>query len=336
MRRALFVACLLSLGAASATAQPHTIVALSHSDHTAYELDPGSGKILNRFTAVNQPHEGVASPDGRTFYAAIPNGPHVVILDAATFKEKGKIESEFFRSSRPNGSASPHGIALTTDGSKLYVGLENADIPGIVVYDTKANKVVKKIDVVLRGGHFLAIQPITDKLYYPMREDNRLLVIDTRTDRIVKILAIPGGPVGVGFAPNGEVWIHNDGDGTVHVIDGKKDEVVTVLKGLGQGAGRMAVSPDGRWAASTHSGSQDVTIIDAVKKEVAATIKIGRGPGFPIFAPDGSRLYVMNSGEGDVCVIDLKDMKIVARHKVGVNPFGGSLRFPGGRTGSQD
>jgi YVTN family beta-propeller protein len=336
MRRALFVACLLSLGAITAMAQPHTIVALSHSDHTAYELDPGSGKILNRFTAVNQPHEGVASPDGRTFYAAIPNGPHVVILDAATFKEKGKIESEFFRSSRPNGSASPHGIALTTDGSKLYVGLENADIPGIVVYDTKANKVVKKIDVVLRGGHFLAIQPITDKLYYPMREDNRLLVIDTRTDRIVKILAIPGGPVGVGFAPNGEVWIHNDGDGTVHVIDGKKDEVVTVLKGLGQGAGRMAVSPDGRWAASTHSGSQDVAIIDAVKKEVAATIKIGRGPGFPIFAPDGSRLYVMNSGEGDVCVIDLKDMKIVARHKVGVNPFGGSLRFPGGRTGSQD
>jgi YVTN family beta-propeller protein len=336
MRRALFVACLLSLGAASATAQPHTIVALSHSDHTAYELDPASGKILNRFTAVNQPHEGVASPDGRTFYAAIPNGPHVVILDAATFKEKGKIESEFFRSSRPNGSASPHGIALTTDGSKLYVGLENADIPGIVVYDTKANEVVKKIDVVLRGGHFLAIQPITDKLYYPMREDHRLVVIDTKTDRIVKVLAIPGGPVGVGFAPNGEVWIHNDGDGTVHVIDGKKDEVVTVLKGLGQGAGRMAVSPDGRWAASTHSGSQDVTIIDAMKKEVAATIKLGRGPGFPIFAPDGSRLYVMNSGEGDVCVIDLKEMKIVARHKVGVNPFGGSLRFPGGRTGSRD
>ncbi len=89
----------------------------------------------------------------------------MVILDATTFKEKNKIESPFFRSSRPNGSASPHGIALTTDGSKLYVGLENADIPGIVVFDTKANTVLRKIDVVLRGGHFLAIQPGTDKLY---------------------------------------------------------------------------------------------------------------------------------------------------------------------------
>ena len=327
MRIASFAtACVLCVAPAAAVAQSHTIVALSHSDNTAYEVDPVSGKILNKFTAVNQPHEGVASPDGKTFYAAIPNGPHVVILDAATFKEKGKIESPFFRSSRENGSASPHGIALTTDGNKLYVGLENADIPGIVVYDTRANKVLRKIDVVLRGGHFLAIQPNTDKLYYPMREDNRLVVIDTKTDQIAKIIAIEGGPVGVGFASNGEVWIHNDRDGAVHVIDGRTDTIVKTLKDLGKGAGRMAVSPDGKWAASTHSGSQDVAIIDAMKKEVAATIPIGRGPGFPVFSPDGSKLYIMNSGEGDVCVIDLASMKIAARHKVGVNPFGGALR----------
>ena len=152
----------------------------------------------------------------------------------------------------------------------------------------------------------------------------------------MKIIPIEGGPVGVGFAPNGEVWIHNDGDGAVHVIDGAKDAVVKVLNGLGKGAGRMAVSPDGRWAASTHSGSQDVAIIDAVKKEVAATITIGRGPGFPVFSPDGSKLYVMNSGEGDVCIVDLKAMKVAARYKVGVNPFGGGLRFPSGRARSQN
>ena len=309
-----------------ALAQAHTLVALSHSDNTAYELDMASGKILNKFTAVNQPHEGVATSDGKTFYAAIPNGPHVVILDATTFKEKGKIESEYFRSSRPNGSASPHGIALTGDGSKLYVGLENADIPGIVVYDTRANKVLKKIDVMLRGGHFLAIQPKTDKLYYPMREDNRVLVIDTKTDRVTKIIPIEGGPVGVGFAPNGEVWIHNDGDGTVHVIDGAKDVVVKTLTGLGKGAGRMAVSPDGKWAASTHGGTQDVAIIDAATRSVAATIPLGRGPAFPVFSPDSAKLYVMNAGGGDVAVIDLKEMKVTARHKVGVNPFGGGLR----------
>jgi YVTN family beta-propeller protein len=326
MRRACLAAVLALLATVSAPAQSHTIVALSHSDYTAYELDPATGRILHHFTAANEPHEGIVSPDGRTFYAAVPGGPHVVILDTATFREIGKIESEYFRSSRPGGSASPHGVALTTDGSKLYVGLENADIPGIVVYDTKAKRILRKIDVVLRGGHFLAIQPRTDKLYYPMREDNRVLVIDTKTDAITKIIPVDGGPVGVGFAPNGDVWIHNDRDGAVQVIDGRKDEVVKVLKDLGEGAGRMAVSPDGRWAASTHSETEDVAVIDAPAKTVAARVKIGRGPGFPLFAPDSSTLYVMNSGEGDVAVIDLKQMKVVARHFVGVNPFGGSLR----------
>ncbi|MCX5756433.1 MAG: hypothetical protein NTX19_10025 [Gemmatimonadetes bacterium] len=323
--RALIVAAAIVALPASVAAQSHVVVALSHADHTVYELDPVTGTILHQFKAADEPHEGIGSPDGKTFYAAVPNGPHVVILDGTTFKEIGRIESEYFTSSRPNGSASPHGIALTSDGSKLYVGLENADIPGIVVYDTKTRKVIRKIHVVLRGGHFLAIQPGTDKLYYPMREDNRVLVIDTKTDAITKIITIPGGPVGVGFAPNGDVWIHNDGDGTVHVIDSKRDSVVKMLKDLGQGAGRMAVSRDGKWAASTHGTSQDVALINAVTKEVAATIKVGRGPAFPLFSPDGTKLYVMNVGEGDVAVIDTKTMAVTARHKVGVNPFGGAI-----------
>ena len=282
--------------------------------------------MVHTFTARNQPHEGVASPDGRTYYVAVPNGPHVVVLDGATFAQKAVVESPFFTSTKNKGSASPHGIAITDDGRKVYVGLENADIPGIVVIDTATNRVLKKIDVVLQGGHFLAIQPKTGKLYYPMREDHRVLVVDTRTDTITKVIPISGGPVGVGFAPNGEVWIHNDGDGTVHVIDSEKDQVVKTLQGLGKGAGRMAVSADGRWAASTHGGTQDVALIDARTKEVAATIPLGRGPGFPVFSPDGSKLYVMNSGAGDVAVIDTATRAIVARHKVGVNPFGGSLR----------
>src|SRR5689334_14206884 len=90
--RTLFTTCVLLMPAA-AIAQSHTLVALSHSDHSVYELDPATGRVLHQFAAVNEPHEGIASPDGKTFYAAVPNGPHVVILDATTFKEKGRIES---------------------------------------------------------------------------------------------------------------------------------------------------------------------------------------------------------------------------------------------------
>ncbi len=326
MFRSLVTMALVALLPAAAAAQSHTVVALSHTDHTAYEVDPVSGKVLHTFTAAEQPHEGIASPDGRRYYAAIPNGPHVVVLDATTFAQVARVESPFFSSSRPNKSASPHGIAVTDDGARVYVGLENADIPGIVVIDTATNRVLKKIDVVLRGGHFLAIQPRTGKLYYPMREDNRVLVLDTATDAITKIIPLEGGPVGVGFAPNGEVWIHNDGDGAVHIIDSKTDAVVHTMRDLGKGAGRMAVSADGRFAASTHGGSEDVALIDAKARTVLARIRLGKGPGFPLFSPDGSRLYVMNYGEGDLAVIDTATKAVIARHKAGATPFGGSLK----------
>ncbi len=138
------IACVAALLPAAAAAQSHTLVALSHSDFTAYEIDPGHRAVLHKFTAQNQPHEGVASADGRTYYLAVPNGPHVVVLDATTFTQKAIVESPFFTSTKNKGSASPHGIAITDDGRKVYVGLENADVPGIVVIDTATNRVTQE------------------------------------------------------------------------------------------------------------------------------------------------------------------------------------------------
>jgi YVTN family beta-propeller protein len=331
-----------------AQTRDHSLVVLSHSNHTVYELDPSNGQILHEFVAPDQPHEAAITADGNTVFASVPMAAFVEILDGKTFKEKGRIESEYFKrapqirmgrdgapAGPPNTSASPHGMAINNEGTKLYIGTENADVSGVIVYDIKAAKVVKKIELLLEGGHYLAIQPGTDKLYYPHRADNRVVVIDTKTDRILKIIPVAGGPVGVDFAPNGEVWFHEDGDGSVTVVDSKKDTVIKVIQTGGKGAGRMAVSPDGKYAASPHSESQDVAVIDAVNKTLVSTVKIGKGPGFPLFSPDSTKLYVMESGNGDVVTVDLKTMSVAARYKIGTDPFGGGLRFENGRRTSQ-
>jgi len=347
LRTIIYAVSLTVAVAATAAAQDHTIVALSHSNHTVYEVDPATGKVLHEFVAPDQPHEAAITSDGATIFASIPAAAFVEILDGRTFTKKGRIETEHFKRTPqarpgrnggppgpPNTSASPHGIALNNDNTKLYIGTENADIPGVIVYDVKAGKVLRKIDVVLQGGHYLAIQPGTDKLYYPHRTDNRVVVIDTKTDRIVKIIPVQGGPVGVAFAPNGEVWFHEDGDGSVTVADSKTDAVTKVIQTGGKGAGRMAVSPDGRDAASTHSESQDVAIIDGASKEVLSTVKIGKGPGFPMFSPDSTKLFVLESGMGDMVVIDAKTMSVAGRYKLGTDPFGGGIRSTPRRTSS--
>jgi YVTN family beta-propeller protein len=235
MTKRFLIACFaVAFVSGAPAAGTHTLLVLSHNDHTAYELDPASGKILRSFKAIDQPHEGAVSADGKIVFVAVPNGPVVSILDGETFNEMSRIETPLFKrtprrapnapaGTPPQTSASPHGVALTNDGSKLYIGLENADVPGVVVYDVKARKVVKKIDLLLNGGHYLAIQPGTDKLYYPHRNDDRVVVLDTKSDRILKVIPVKGGPVGVAFRPNGEVWLHEDGDGSVTVVDSKTD-----------------------------------------------------------------------------------------------------------------
>jgi YVTN family beta-propeller protein len=329
-----------------ANAQSHTIIAHSQSEHAVFELDPVSGKILHQLKVASQPHEGTITPDGRTIFVSVPGSAHVVMIDAETFQEKGKIESELFHRKPPSrpapagarqrsNSASPHAVAVNGAGDKLYIGVENADVPGIVVYDLKSNRVLKKIDLLLTGGHYFAMQPKTDKIYYPHKEDNRIVVVDANTDRAVKIIPVKGGPRGVDYAPNGEVWLHQDTDGTVAVVDSKTDEVVSVIPTGGEGIGRIAVSPDGRYAASTRQETRDVAIIDIQTKKVIKNVRVGQGTGpstaplrimFPLFAPDSSKLYVMNPADSDVVVIDVRDWTITARHKVLPNTFGGVVR----------
>jgi hypothetical protein len=113
----------LALVGGACGAGTHTLLVLSHNDHTAYELDPASGKVLQSFKAIDQPHEGVVSADGKTLFVAVPNGPVVSVLDGATFKEIFRIETPLFtrtprRSANaapdapPQTTASPHGVAV--------------------------------------------------------------------------------------------------------------------------------------------------------------------------------------------------------------------------------
>lgn len=323
---------------AVAGAQEHTLIVLSHSNFTVYQVDVKTRQVINQFVARDEPHEAAITPDMQTVFAAVPEGPHVVVLDAATLRQKGIIESEHFRRRAPVGtpprtSAAPHGIAVNNDGTKLYVGLERGEVPGLVVYDIKAGRVLKKIDLLLNGGHYMAMQPGTDKLYYPHREDNRVVVLDTKTDTVSKIIPVPGGPVGVDFAPNGEVWLHQDGDGSVAVVDSRTDEVTTTIKTAGQGAGRIAVSRDGRYAASTHRNSGDVAIIDARTKTIVANLPLGAPPylGYPLFSPDSRQLYILEFQGGNLATIDLASMKVVSRVKMGSDPFGGVIRLTAGK-----
>ena len=210
----------------------------------------------------------------------------------------------------------------------LYITVEYAEVPGIVVYDVEAGT-VKKIDTVI-AGNYLWVHPRTDKLYFPTRDD-RVIVIDTKTDRILNVIRLHEGsrPNGVDFGgPNDEVWVNGDGDGSVTVIDSTTDEVIAVIQPRVKGGGRVAVSPDGRFAAATQG--PEVSIINTRTKEIVASLRISpneSGHGFPLFSPDSNTLHVMNELSGDMVTFDMRTMRQVGtRTPIGGAAFGGGIR----------
>src|SRR5947208_8848817 len=100
MPRGLLAAAALVAGTAAlvgAQGRAHTLVVLSHSNHTVYEMNPATGAVVHEFVAPDQPHEAAITADGATVFASVPAAGFVEILDGATFKEKGRIDSDHFR-----------------------------------------------------------------------------------------------------------------------------------------------------------------------------------------------------------------------------------------------
>ncbi len=337
---------LMFLTAAPVLAQDYTVVAVSHTDNKVSELHPVTGETLREFVVpgewFGETHEGVVSPDGKTAYVSVPYAKQVVILDLETFAQRGVIESEHFsRPSEVRGfarigrrestSSDPHGLALTADGKKLYITVQYAEIPGVVVYDVETGT-IKKINTVSAGNH-LAIHPLNGKLYFPTR-DFRVVVIDTVTDQILRVILLHQGsrPTGVDFGgPNDEAWVNGDGDGSITVIDTRTDQIIEVIEPSISGAGRTAVSPDGRLAASTHGPL--VTILNTRTRQVLASLRItpegnDSGHGFPLFSPDSNTLHVMNEYMNDMVSFDMRTMQQVgARAPIGGASFGGGIRI---------
>src|SRR4029078_13355960 len=71
-----------------AQTRDHTLIVLSHSNHTVYELDAASGTVVHEFVAPDQPHEAAITRDGATVFASVPAASVVDILDGAPRQAK--------------------------------------------------------------------------------------------------------------------------------------------------------------------------------------------------------------------------------------------------------
>lgn len=303
-----------------------SLLVLSKGDHTLSIVDPASLKVIAKMPSGEDPHEVVASSDGKFAYISNYGGGAyhtITVADLLTQKTVETIDLGALRG--------PHGLMYA--GGKVWFTAEAAKAIGS--YDPAT----KKIDWILGTG-----QNRTHMVY--VFEDLKTIVtsnVSSATMTIIEKSAVggrgPGGPpqadwnetvipVGRGaegfdVSPDGkELWAANAQDGTISVLDLPGKKVVRTLDANVKSANRLKFTPDGkRVFVSTLSGP-DVVVLDAATRNEVNRVKVGTGAAGIEMRPDGSVAYVACTPDSYVAIVDLKSLAVAGHIDAGKNPDG--------------
>jgi YVTN family beta-propeller protein len=186
---------------------------------------------------------------------------------------------------------SPAGLAVSPDGKKIYIALDDRD--QVAEADIATRKVLRRTSVV--GRPFgLALDTAGTSLFVTCREADRLAVLDTET--LKEVASVP-----VGFAPVAVAFCRTTNGERLVVANSMSDDVsvlsVSPLKELGRpAAGRepfaVTITPDGarafvanrmvRQSPAKAIPASEVTVIDpltarAVRRDTLESAHLAEG-----------------------------------------------------------
>jgi YVTN family beta-propeller protein len=316
----------------------NALLVLAKADSTLAIVDPSTLKILARVPAGPDPHEVIASSDGRFAYISNYGGGAyntITVVDLVGQKALAPVDLGALRG--------PHGLVFT--GGRVWFTAEAAKAIGS--YDPAT----KKIDWVLGTG-----QDRTHMIF--VSEDLKRIITTNVSSATVTIIEKrermpgPGGPppgrpggrgpmgppggnwdetvVGVGrgdegfdVSPDGkEIWTANAQDGTVSIVDVATKTVTRTLDANVKGANRLKFTLDGKLVFISSLSGGDLVILDASTGKDVKRVKIGHGAAGILMQPDGTRAFVACSPDNYVVTVDLKSLEVSSHLEVGKEPDG--------------
>ena len=141
------------------------------------------------------------------------------------------------------GGESPIAVAVTPDGTKVYVA--NAGSNNVSVINTATNTVVKTVSVG-NAPIGVAITPDGTKVYVANSGSNNVSVIHRPGNTVVATIPVGNCPRGVAITPDGtQAYVANYGDNTVSVIDTATNTVAGLPIPVGTSPDWVASQP--RW-----------------------------------------------------------------------------------------
>jgi YVTN family beta-propeller protein len=306
-----------------------SLLALSKGEQTLSIIDPTTLAVVARVPAGPDPHEVIASDDGKFAYISNYGGGAyntITVVDLATQKTLPIIDLGALRG--------PHGLAFV--GGKLWFTVEGAKAIGS--YDPATNQ----IDWILGTGqdrtHMIYVFPSLDPIITSNVNSATVSLIEKTnnsagtsppgaprrpTNWTERVIPVGKGSEGFDVSPEGkEIWVANAQDGTISVIDLAAKKVVQTLNANVRGANRLKFTADGKLVFVSTLGAPDLVVLDAATRKEVKRVPVGHGAAGILMQPGGQRAYVSCTPDDYIVVIDLKSLTVTSKINAGKNPDG--------------
>src|SRR6476620_10846059 len=259
-----------------------SILALSKADHTLAIVDPVTLNIIARIPVGSDPHEVIASNDGKTAYVSIYGGGslhELNVIDLVAKKPLTNIDT------RP--LFGPHG--LTFANGKVWFSAEGSKSVGS--YDPITGKLDWSMGTGQDRTHMIYVTADGKKIYTTNVSSGTVSIFDDtliqpgkmappgakpREDWVQTVVPTARGSEGFDVSPDGsELWTAASEDGTISIIDPAAKKLTTKIDAKVLGANRLKFTPDGRRVFISSLQSGELTIYDAKSHTEKKRLKIG-------------------------------------------------------------
>lgn len=340
---ALAVFLVSAIGFAAQSTPGRTLLALSKRSHTLAIVDPNTLQVSARAPVGPDPHEVIASSDGKTAYVSIYGGGRyhaLSVIDLVGQKALPDIDTGAL-----NG---PHGLAFV--GGKVWFTAEGAK--AIATYDPRS----AKIDWIMGTGqnrtHMIYVTPDEKQIYTTNVSSATVSILENvilppmgpppgmrpppgaqppappsgtqpRRDWNQTVIPVGKGDEGFDVSPDGrELWTANAQDGTLSVVDLTTRTVTATLNAKTFGANRLKFTPDGKLVLISSLGDGDLVIYEGALRKEFKRVRIGHGAAGILMDPDGNRAFIACGPDNYVAILDLKTLTVTGQLDVGGEPDG--------------
>src|SRR5215469_16602946 len=297
------------------------LLVLEKNDKSMAIVDPATLKVVGRVPAGEDPHEVVASDDGKfayiSNYGAFQAPQHTIsIAYLSTQKPMPAFDLGALRA--------PHGLEFVN--GKVYFTAEGSKVIGR--YDPATRLLDWTLGIGQNRTHMLVVSKDESRIFTANVNSDTISILDRDNNGdasgwIETSISVGKGPEGFDVSPDGkELWAANSHDGTVSVVDLINRKVVQTIDVHTKRANRVKFTPDGKLVLISDLETGDLVVLDAAGRKEVKRLNLGHGVAGILIIPDGSRAYVAVSSDGQVAVIDRKTLSVTGRITTGKGPDG--------------